>query len=162
MAPCRRRCKVRSASLVRALNDCMISWVLWSRFVKSSSTHNQSKATLVFVKKKEEKARRRKYLRQRFRVLTDHPFTLPYRNEACSPTETANEPVDPTTDQNQWSNLARMLTSLDSSGIFALTGSALGSCPDRVSTGQDIDECILFWECDTGTKQSTRSRQLQL
>jgi len=30
------------------MNDDMISWVLWSQFVKSSATHDLCKATLAF------------------------------------------------------------------------------------------------------------------
>jgi len=40
--------EARSSSLVRAMNDDMISWVLWSQCVKSSATHNLCKALLVF------------------------------------------------------------------------------------------------------------------
>ena len=54
-APCLGRSKVRSASLVRDMNDDMIFWVLWSQCVKSSATHDLRKATLVCFWKKEEK-----------------------------------------------------------------------------------------------------------
>jgi len=61
-ALCLGRSKVRLASLVRALNCCKISWVLGSPgYVKSSSTHDQSKATLVFVKKQKTKLPKDKF-----------------------------------------------------------------------------------------------------
>ena len=71
----------------------MISKVLWSRFVKSSSAHDESKATLVLVKKSRKTPKEK----------VPAPERSPYRNEACNPTETANEPVDPTTEHEQWS-----------------------------------------------------------
>ena len=58
IAPCLGRSKVRSASLVRAINDDMISWVLWSQCMKSSATNDLRKAALVFLvffKKKKKK-----------------------------------------------------------------------------------------------------------
>ena len=78
-----------------------ISWVLWPRYVKSSSTNDQSKATLVLVKKKKTPEGESTCARE----VEDPRTTLSHcnRNEACNTTEEANEPVDPTTEQNQWS-----------------------------------------------------------
>ena len=57
-APCLGRSKDCSASLVRVLNDGNIYWVLGSQgYVKSSSTHDQSKATLVCLKSKKNRRR---------------------------------------------------------------------------------------------------------
>jgi len=52
------RSSVRLASLARVLSDGMISWARWSRSVKFSTSHNLSKATLVFLKKNEGKKRK--------------------------------------------------------------------------------------------------------
>jgi len=52
------------------------------------------------MKQKKKRNQKEKYLRQRGRET----FALHYRNDdAFDATEEANEPVDPATEQNQWS-----------------------------------------------------------
>ena len=84
VAPCLGRSKLRSASLVRVLNQGKISWVMgFQGYVKSSSTHDQSKATLVFLIQKRENSKGEVPAPRRLRTHSQPgPFPIAARKRA--------------------------------------------------------------------------------
>jgi len=85
--------------------------------VKSSTAHYPKQH--MFVKKKEKKNPKEKaHLHQRGRRPINRSFKFPLSDR--NDTESADEPVDPASEQNHMGPPGQFLTSLDSSGSVEL------------------------------------------